>query len=38
MNEYTVKEVNFTTGEEIIRDMTAEEIALRQSEEKLSEV
>lgn len=38
MSEYTVKIVNCETGEEIIRDMTEEEIALRQSEEKLSEV
>jgi hypothetical protein len=37
MSEYTVKEVNCTTGEEIIRDMTEEEIALFKSEEKLSD-
>lgn len=38
MSDYTIKIVNCETGEEIIRDMTEEEIALRQSEEKLSEV
>ena len=38
MNEYTIKTVNCETGEEIIRDMTPEEIAIRQAEEKLSEV
>lgn len=38
MSEYTVKEVNCETGEETVRDMTPEEIAFRQSEEKLSEV
>jgi len=37
MNEYTIKIVNCTTGEEIIRDMTPEEIAARKAEEKLSE-
>ena len=38
MSEYTVKIVNCETGEEIIREMTEEEIAARQAEEKLSEV
>jgi hypothetical protein len=38
MSEYTIKIVNCETGEEVIRDMTAEEIAARQAEEKLSEV
>lgn len=37
MNEYTIKIVNCETGEEIIRDMTEEEIALRKAEEKLSD-
>jgi len=35
--KYTIKTVNCETGEEIVRDMTAEEIATRQAEEKLSE-
>jgi hypothetical protein len=38
MSEYTVKIVNCETGEEIIREMTEEEIAVRQAEEKLSEI
>jgi hypothetical protein len=38
MSEYTIKTVNCTTGEEVIRDMTPEEIAARKAEEKLSEV
>jgi hypothetical protein len=38
MSEYTIKTVNCETGEETIREMTEEEIAIRKSEEKLSEV
>ena len=38
MSEYTIKTVNCETGEEVIRDMTEEEIAARKAEEKLSEV
>lgn len=36
--KYTIKEVNCETGEEIVRDMTPEEVAARKAEEKLSEV
>lgn len=38
MSEYTIKIVNCETGEEVVRDMTPEEIAIRKAEEKLSEV
>jgi len=33
MNKYEVKEVNCTTGEEIIREMTDQEIAIRKADE-----
>lgn len=33
MSKYEIKEVNCETGEEIIRDMTDEEIAIRKADE-----
>ena len=33
MSKYEVKEVNCTTGEEIIREMTDQEIAIRKADE-----
>ena len=36
--KYTIKTVNCETGEETVRNMTSEEIAIRKAEEKLSEV
>ena len=33
MTTYEIKEVNCTTGEEIIREMTDEEIAIRKADE-----
>lgn len=33
MSKYEIKQVNCETGEEIIREMTAEEIAIRQADE-----